>query len=100
MHKMWQTLGPDNIYQDYYSEVGKPPLNYIIQNFLDIPLSFLRGLDCSLSQVRLPRPSVLTDDRAVVEGVSYSNHIELRYFTRGLPNFKSYYDELGRYPAY
>ena len=111
---MWQTLGPDNIYQDYYSGVGKPPLNYIIQNFLDIPLSFLRGLDCILSQFRLPRPSLLTDDRAVVEGVPYPSYFNprggLRYFTRGLPMLrpprrgyyypKRSYDALGRYPGY
>ena len=24
----------------------------------------------------------------------------VRYFTRGLPNFKRYYGELGHYPAY
>ena len=27
-------------------------------------------------------------------------HIELRYFTRGLPNFRGYYDERSHYLAY
>lgn len=63
-------------------------------------LEFPQGLDCILSKFRLIKPSLFTNTRAVVEGIPYSNHNEHRNFTRGLPNTKRYYRELGHYPAY
>lgn len=36
----------------------------------------------------------------VVEGIPCPNQNGFRYFTRGLPNLKSYYDKRGHYPVY
>ena len=37
----------------------------------EIPQSFLRGLDCILSDIRLIRPSFITNARSVVESLPY-----------------------------
>ena len=47
---------------------------------------FHKGLDCILSRFKMISLSLSTDTRAVVEGVSYSYHNKLRYFTYGLSN--------------
>lgn len=58
------------------------------------------GMDCILSLFKLIRLSLQTNSRAVSEGEPYPNHNGLRFFTRGLPNLKSYYDKRGHYPVY
>ena len=61
---------------------------------------FPLGLDCILSQFKVVNLSLLADDRAVVDGESCTNQNVFRFFTRGLPNPKRYYDALGHYPGY